>query len=222
MIADVSNGGVLPPSTTLSGPFRKVQNVLHVWLEEMKMLRRHMPLVFATILATFGCTYQQTPIMPASLAKADVRFVIHDLTVHQELVNDAPLGPGKPQPSDHCPTGPGRWIAGSGRSTGISNVFGDLKETETYCINADHSELSGGRAVWIDDDGDSIHMAFGAKLLVGDVYEPTPKAPMIGYAHFTGGTGKWRGIAGEAILTGNQNGDGTATITYRGSVYVPK
>ncbi len=43
---------------------------------------------------------------------------------------------------------------------------------------------------------------------------------MVGFVEFTGGTGKWAGLAGAALLTGKQNGDGTATLLYRGAIYV--
>ncbi len=146
----------------------------------------------------------------------------YDFHLRQELVNDAPIGPGTPQPSTHCPTGPGEWYPGSGRATGTSDLFGDLTETELYCINADRAELSGGLATWIDTDGDSISMTFGAKALKGFVYPPPPSAPLIGFAQFTGGTGKWTGLTGSAFFTGWQNGDGTATLDYRGTVYLPR
>lgn len=154
------------------------------------------------------------------LARPDAHFVRQDLEIVQELTNDAPIGPGVPQRSDHCPMEPGTWFAGSGRSTATSNVFGDLSEVEVYCINVERSELSGGIATWTDSEGDTISMSFGAKLLKGFAYTPPPEAPMIGFAHFTGGTGNWSGITGDAMLTGKQNGDGTATIVYRGTIYL--
>lgn len=157
-----------------------------------------------------------------SLARPDADFVRQDLEIVQELTNDAPIGPGVPQPSDHCPTEPGTWIAGSGRSTATSTVFGDLSEVEVYCINVERSELSGGIATWTDSAGDTISMYFGAKLLKGFAYTPPPNAPMIGFAHFSGGTGNWSGVTGDAMLSGKQNGDGTATIVYRGTIYLPE
>lgn len=156
------------------------------------------------------------------LADTTVSYTAYDLFLHQKLINDVPVGPGTPQPSTHCPEGPGEWLAGSGRSTGSSNVFGNLKEVEVYCINADRAELSGGLATWIDVEGDSISMTFGAKLLEGFAYHAAPNAPLIGYAQFTGGTGKWTGLTGAALLTGRQNGDGTTTLDYRGTVYLPE
>ncbi len=156
------------------------------------------------------------------LAKLDALFEDHDLYLRQELVNDAPIGPGVPQPSDHCPTGPGTWFAGSGRSIGTSNVFGDLTEVEVYCVNVDRTELSGGIATWTDSAGDTITMHFGAKRLDGFAYAPAPSAPMVGFAQFTGGTGRWSGITGDALFTGKQNGDGTATLEYRGTIYIPR
>jgi hypothetical protein len=171
------------------------------------------------ILAT-GCDKRGVPAV-ATLANDSAAYEQFDLHLVQELVNDAPLGPGMPQPSDHCPTGPGDWFAGSGRSTGTSNVFGDLTEVEVYCINRGSSQLSDGRAKWVDVDGDTIFMNFGATLLRGFVYTPSPNAPMIGSAHFVRGTGKWKGITGAALFTGKQNGDGSATVEYRGAVYLP-
>ncbi len=156
------------------------------------------------------------------LADAEMAFTAHELYIHQELINDQPIGPGTPQPSSHCPTGPDRWFAGSGRSTATSNLFGDLTEVEVYCINADRAELSGGLATWTDIDGDTISMTFGAKLLKGFVYAAAPNAPLVGYAQFTSGTGKWTGLTGAALLTGKQNGDGTATLHYRGMIYLPR
>lgn len=172
------------------------------------------------VLAT-GC---ENSGVPAVVALADASVASRQLDLHllQELVNDAPIGPGIPQPSDHCPTGPGEWLAGSGRSTATSNVFGDLTELEVYCINVGSGQLSGGRAKWIDVDGDTIFMNFGATLLRGFAYAPSPNAPLIGSAQFTGGTGKWAGITGAALLTGRQNGDGSMTADYRGSVYLPQ
>jgi hypothetical protein len=67
-----------------------------------------------------------------------------------------------------------------------------------------------------------IFMDSGATLLRVFVYAPAPNAPLIGSAQFTGGTGKWAGISGAALLTGRQNGDGTSTIEYRGMVYLPQ
>lgn len=168
-----------------------------------------------------GCQTDQSGD-PVSLALPDAQFTGRKLEIVQELTNDAPLGPGVPQPSDHCPMQSGTWIAGGGRSTAISNVFGDLTEVEAYCINTERSELSGGIATWTDSSGDKISMYFGAKLLTGFAYAPAPEAPMIGIAHFTGGTGKWSGITGDAMLTGKQNGDGTATLVYRGTIYLPR
>ena len=46
--------------------------------------------------------------------------------------------------------------------------------------------------------------------------------PIVGSAQFSGGTGAWSGITGDALFTGKQNGDGTATFEYRGMVYVPQ
>ena len=45
--------------------------------------------------------------------------------------------------------------------------------------------------------------------------------PIIGIAQFTGGSGRWAGLTGVAFITGRQNGDGTATLTYNGFVYLP-
>lgn len=145
----------------------------------------------------------------------------HALVMTQELINDAPLGPGVPQPSDHCPTGPGTWFAGSGRSTATSNVFGNLTQVELYCVNRELSQLSGGLATWTDGNGDVIEMTFSAQLVKGDVYAAAPSAPIIGIAQFTGGSGRWAGLTGVAFITGRQNGDGTATLTYNGFVYLP-
>ena len=75
--------------------------------------------------------------------------------------------------------------------------------------------------MWKDVDGDSVSTTFGAKLLDGFAYEAAPNAPMIGFAQFTGGTGKWTGLTGAALITGRQNGDGTATLVYRGMIYLP-
>lgn len=172
------------------------------------------------VLAT-GCDNGGVPAV-ATLADASVSSRHLKLYLLQELVNDAPIGPGIPQHSDHCPTGPGEWFAGSGRSTANSNVFGDLTEVEVYCINVGSGQLSGGRAKWIDLDGDTIFMNFSATMLRGFVYRPSPHAPLIGSAQFTGGTGKWAGITGAARLTGKQNGDGSTTVDYRGSVYLPQ
>jgi len=94
---------------------------------------------------TVACQRQDSGNVPR-LAKLDSPFEERELVLRQELVNDAPIGPGLPQPSDHCPTGPGTWFAGSGRSVATSNVFGDLTEVEVYCINVDRSELTGGIA----------------------------------------------------------------------------
>lgn len=158
-----------------------------------------------------------------SLADSDAAsHKAHDFHLRQELINDAPIGPGTPQPSTHCPTGPGEWYSGSGRSTGTSDLFGDLTEVEVYCINSDRAELTGGLATWIDSDGDSISMTFGGKLLKGFVYTEPPRAPLIGYAQFTGGTGKWEGLTGASLFTARQNGDGTATVDYYGTVYLPR
>jgi hypothetical protein len=158
----------------------------------------------------------------ARLADPEISYKRYDLWLQQELVNDAPIGPGEPQPSDHCPTEPGTWYSGSGRSTATSNVFGDLTEVEVYCINVDRAELSGGLATWTDADGDTVSMTFGAKLLKGFAYAPTPNASMIGFAQFTGGTGQWTNLTGHAFFTGKQNGDGTATVNYRGTFYLPQ
>lgn len=148
-------------------------------------------------------------------------YTEHALSMTQELVNDAPIGPGVPQPSDHCPTGPGSWFAGSGRSTASSNVFGDLTQVELYCVNRDLSQLSGGLATWTDENGDVIEMTFVAQLVTGDMYEAPPNAPIIGAAQFTRGSGPWDGLKGVAFIVGKQNGDGTATLTYEGVVYLP-
>ncbi len=156
----------------------------------------------------------------ANLAIAEGSLRAHDLVLQQELVNDAPIGPGVPQPSEHCPQSPGHWFSGSGRSTATSNVFGNLTEVEVYCINVEREELSGGLATWTDVDGDTITMSFGAKLLKGSMYSPAPSAPMVGHAHFTGGTGKWASVTGAAHFTGRQNGDGTASLSYRGTIYL--
>lgn len=167
-----------------------------------------------------GCG--STASFDLDLADTTAAYVAHDLQLHQELINDVPIGPGIPQQSDHCPTGPDHWYPGSGRSTGTSNLFGTLTETEVYCINADRKQLSGGIATWTDSNGDSIFMTFGATPLHGFAYPAAPSAPLVGFAHFTGGTGKWNGLTGAALFTGKQNGDGTASLDYQGTVYVPK
>jgi hypothetical protein len=177
-------------------------------------------IVFLALLA-FACSDGDSGDS-VRLADPEVSYTRYDLHLQQSLVNDAPIGPGEPQPSDHCPTEPGTWYAGSGRSTATSNVFGDLTEVEVYCINVERAELSGGLATWTDIDGDTVSMSFGAKLLKGFAYTPTPNASMIGFAQFTGGTGKWTGLTGDAFFTGRQNGDGTATIEYRGTIYLPQ
>lgn len=168
-----------------------------------------------------GCD-DTAPLGITQLADPAADYMQYELRLHQELTNDAPIGPGEPQSSDHCPQEPGTWFAGSGRSTGRSDLFGDLTEVEVYCINVERSELSGGLATWTDVDGDSISMAFGAKLLSGFAYEAAPNAPVVGYAHFNGGTGKWQGLSGAALLSGRQNGDGTATLMYRGTINLPQ
>lgn len=158
---------------------------------------------------------------PAAPAAVPASYVEHDLRLTQELVNDAPIGPGEPQPSDHCPTGPGNWFPGSGRSMAVSSVFGNLRQVEVYCVNTDLSQLSGGLATWTDDNGDTITMTFSAHLVHGPVYEAVPHAPIIGVAQFTGGSGRWAGLTGTAFISGKQNGDGSATLEYRGKVYLP-
>lgn len=183
------------------------------------MAKRKSPVLIPLLALTVGgCVTTQTDLSKR-MSDPEIEYTSHRLTFHQELVNDAPIGPGEPQPSDHCPTGPGAWFAGSGRSTATSNVFGNLTGTEVYCINVDRSELSGGLATWTDVDGDTISVTFGVKLLEGFAYAEAPSAPMIGYAQFTGGTGKWAGICGDALMTGFQNGDGTASLDYRGTIY---
>ncbi len=177
-------------------------------------------LVIAALVGV-GCRAEHSSLVNR-LADPGVECASYDLTLHQELVNDAPIGPGEPQASDHCPTGPGNWFAGSGRSTATSSVFGDLTGTEVYCINVDRAELSGGLTTWTDADGDTISMTFGVKLLEGFAYAAAPSAPLIGYAQFTGGTGKWAGLTGDALVTGVQNGDGTASLDYRGTIYRPR
>ncbi len=178
-------------------------------------------LIVSAILFGAGCQNRGSSSV-VRLAKPDAAFGQHELYLRQELVNDAPIGPGVPQPSQHCPTSPGTWFAGSGRSTAVSNVFGDLTEVEVYCVNVDRTELSGGIATWTDSARDTIAMSFGVKRLDGFAYAPAPNAPMVGFAQFTGGTGKWTGITGDALITGKQNGDGTATLDYRGTIYIPK
>lgn len=187
----------------------------------MTTYRMASAIIIFLLLASAGCSDSGSLDLDL-LADATAPYASYDLYLHQELINDAPIGPGTPQPSDHCPTGPGQWHPGSGRATGRSDVFGDLTETEVYCINADRAELSGGRGSWTDSDGDSIFMTFGAKLLKGFVYPAAPSAPLIGFAQFTGGTGKWTGLTGAALFTGRQNSDGTASLDYRGTVYVPR
>ena len=187
----------------------------------MTRYRPAWAMITLILLVSAGCS-ARSPFDVSLLADTTVSHTSHDLYMRQDLINDAPIGPGTPQPSSHCPTGPGAWFPGSGRSTATSSIFGDLTEVEVYCINVDRAELSGGLATWIDADGDSISMAFGAKLLEGFVYAAAPSAPLIGYAQFTGGTGKWTGLAGAALLTGRQNGDGTTTLEYHGTVYLPR
>ena len=176
--------------------------------------------IVLVVLAVVGCQENRSD-STMQLARPDAAYAAQKLFMQQELVNDAPIGTGKPQPSSHCPTGPGKWFAGSGRSTGTSNVFGNLTEVEVYCVNVDRAELSGGIAIWTDSGGDTIEMSFGAKLLTGFAYSQPPNAPMIGFAQFNGGTGKWSGISGDAVVSGKQNGDGTASLVYRGTVYLP-
>lgn len=187
------------------------------------MTSRRIATVLLTLmyLAVVACN-NSTSFDLASLASAKAAHSSYDFHLRQQLINDAPIGPGMPQASTHCPTGPGRWHSGSGRSTGESDVFGELTETEVYCINGDLAELTGGLATRVDAAGDSISMTFGAKLLEGFVYPAAPSAPLIGFAQFTGGTGKWRSLTGAALFTGSQNDDGSATLEYRGTVYLPR
>ncbi len=188
---------------------------------DAKLNRMILVLIALTPPLVSGCG--AAPSMPVKrMADPEASYTSHDLSFHQELVNDAPIGTGETQPSNHCPTGPGTWFAGSGRSTATSNVFGDLTGTEVYCVNVDRSELSGGLATWTDVDGDTISVTFGVKLLEGFAYAEAPSAPMIGYAQFTGGTGKWSGLCGDALMTGVQNGDGTASLDYQGTIYRPR
>lgn len=176
--------------------------------------------VLVLVTATVACV-DEDHLDLSQLGDERGRFKSYDLTLTQELVNDAPLGPGVPQPSQHCPTGPGSWFAGSGRSTASSNVFGDLTQVEVYCVNRDLSQLSGGMATWTDGNGDTIEMTFVAQLVQGEVYEPAPNAPIAGVALFSGGSGRWAELTGAAFIVGTQNGDGTATLRYQGTVYIP-
>ena len=187
-------------------------------------MTRYMESCLVVLLAPLvvvGCGGRQSEVM-TQLANPVVSYTTNVFYLRQELINDAPIGPGDPQASDHCPTEPGNWFAGSGRSTATSSVFGDLTGVEVYCINVDRAELSGGLSTWTDIDGDTVLMNFGAKLLEGFAYEVAPGAPMIGFAQLSSGTGKWAGITGNAFMTGKQNGDGTATLDFRGTVYLPK
>lgn len=181
---------------------------------------RYLALVLPAAVASACVDDDQLTLSQLSVAPAS--YIEYDLSLMQELINDAPLGPGTPQPSQHCPAGPGSWFAGSGRSTASSNVFGELTQVELYCVNRDLSQLSGGLATWTDASGDTIEMTFSAQLLQGDAYEPAPNAPIVGVAHFTGGTGRWADLTGVAFIVGSQNGDGTATLKYRGKVYLPR
>ena len=184
----------------------------------MATLRGMSALVLSSVVAAGGCRSGSLD----HLADPTIEYTSHSLDLRQELVNDAPIGPGEPQPSSHCPTGPGQWIAGSGRSTGSSSLFGDLTEVEVYCVNVDRTELSGGLSTWTDTEGDTISMSFGVKHLVGFVYAEAPRASLVGFANFTGGTGKWAGLTGAALVTGKENGDGTVTLDYAGTVYLPR
>lgn len=173
-------------------------------------------------IAAFAAACGESDVLGLSDLSVDsTNSAEHALIITQELINDAPIGPGTPQPSDHCPTAPGSWFAGSGRSKASSNVFGDLTQVELYCVNRDLSQLSGGLATWTDSNGDTIEMTFSAQLVKGEVYEAPPNAPIIGVAQFTGGTGAWSKLTGVAVIVGKQNGDGTATLTYSGVVYLP-
>lgn len=174
------------------------------------------------LLSTMATACGESDRLDLSVLGAEsTSYTQHNLTITQELVNDAPIGPGAPQSSDHCPTGPGSWFAGSGRSTATSNVFGDLTQVELYCVNQDLSQLSGGLATWTDGNGDVIEMTFSAQLVRGDVYDAPPNAPIIGVAQFIGGSGPWAKLTGVAFIIGKQNGVGTATLTYAGVVYLP-
>ena len=186
----------------------------------MRETRSRYSAIVLTGMIVTACT-KPDGLGLSDLSNESASYTEHGLVMTQELVNDAPIGPGKPQPSDHCPTGPGSWFAGSGRSSASSNVFGELTQVEVYCVNRNLSQLSGGLATWTDSHGDIIEMTFTAQLVSGDVYEAPPTAPIIGVAQFTGGTGRWAGLTGVAFISGRQNGDGTATLTYSGVVYLP-
>ena len=97
-----------------------------------------------------------------------------------------------------------------------------LKHEIQYYYRSWHlSQLSGGLATWTDGNGDVIEMTFSAQLVKGDVYDAPPNAPIIGVAQFIGGSGPWAKLTGVAFIIGKQNGDGTATLTYTGVVYLP-
>lgn len=118
------------------------------------------------------------------------------------FVNQSPIRPDSPEfPSDFCPPNTRFYARAEGR--GNSSVFGEFTWSEHYCALPMAEIVAEGH--FEGKSGDRLN--WDARIRSDSIPPPIPFATFSGGFTFTGGTGPFTGVSGEAVVVAKQLGD---------------
>lgn len=121
------------------------------------------------------------------------------------FANQTPILPDSPEfPADFCPSGTRFFNLAEGR--GNSSVMGEFVWWERYCAGTPAGLIAEGH--FEDADGDRINWT--ARIRPTEDSPPIPFRTFNGTFTFTGGTGRFDGVFGEALVAAKQLGDSVA------------
>jgi len=118
------------------------------------------------------------------------------------FANQPPIRPDSSEfPSDFCPPNTQFYARAEGR--GNSSVLGEFAWSEHYCALPMAELVAKGH--FEAANGDRLN--WDARIRADSVPPPVPFATFSGNFTFTGGTGPFDGVAGEAVVAAKQLGD---------------
>lgn len=118
------------------------------------------------------------------------------------FANSPPVRPGTDGfPLDFCPPNTGFFARAEGR--GNSSLFGEFVWSERYCTVPPGELVAEGYFEGAEGD----RLTWDALIRLDSIPPPIPFATFSGGFTFTGGSGAYDGVSGEAVVAAKQLGD---------------